>query len=196
MRRLSALSPWLVAIAAMACADEPTAAPDVAGLHASHVHAAPVSGARAAASTSHLKLLAEIRAATARYHRVEAAEADGYVLNSPCVASPAGAMGHHYAKFANFDGVVDPVNPEVLVYLPDDGRLRLVAVEYIVVAAAWDATHADPPLLGEQVFDDFSTGPNFGGPPFPNYQLHAWLWAHNPAGMHAPFNPAIACPAS
>ena len=193
MRRPIFVAIPLTLLGAIGCADEPTSATDVAGFHASHAHAGAVSAA--AGSSAQNKLLAQIRAATARYHRVEAAIADGYAQTSPCVASPAGTMGIHYGKMANFDGTVDPANPEVLVYLPDEnGRLRLVAVEFVVVAAAWDATHTDPPMLGEQVFDDFTAGPNFGGPPFPNYQLHAWVWRHNPAGMHAPFNPAISCP--
>ncbi|OKL38704.1 hypothetical protein [Pontibacter flavimaris] len=140
-----------------------------------------------------MRLLAEIRRATARYHRVEAAEADGYVLSSECVASPAGGMGHHFVKGPLVDGVVEPTMPEALVYEPQsNGRLRLVAVEYIVVAAAWDATHDSPPMLGSVVFDDHRPEGS-GGPPFPHYQLHAWIWKHNPAGMHAPFNPNVNC---
>ncbi|WP_461488356.1 hypothetical protein [Pontibacter sp. HJ8] len=143
-------------------------------------------------SAYHNKLLAEIRRATVHYKDVADAEAAGYVLSSECVSSPAGSMGYHYTNFALVDATVDPALPETLVYEPQkNGKLRLVAVEYIVVAEAWDAMHDSPPMLGEQVFDDFSEGG--GGPPFPNYQLHAWVWKHNPSGMHAPFNPTVSC---
>ena len=69
-----------------------------------------------------------VRAATARYRNVDAAVADGYVLNGGCVSGPElGAMGVHYAKFSLFDAVLDVREPEVLVYEPRQGGLHLVA---------------------------------------------------------------------
>ncbi|MEJ8756919.1 hypothetical protein WG947_07935 [Pontibacter sp. H259] len=140
------------------------------------------------------KVLAEVRRATARYHRVAAAEEDGYMLTSPCVATEIGGMGHHYLNIANLqDGVVDPSRPEVLVYEPrKNGTMKLVAVEFMVLAEPWDAVNDDPPMLGSQEFEDHRN-PNPGEPPFPHYQLHAWVWQHNPLGMHAPFNPTVTC---
>ncbi|WP_018477682.1 hypothetical protein [Pontibacter roseus] len=144
-------------------------------------------------SAYHNKVLAQVRQATARYHHLEAALADGYELGSPCVSSPAGGMGHHYIKGTLVDGTIDPTQPEVLVYEPmKNGKMRLVAVEFLVVAEPWDAQHDSAPRLGNQVYDDhrdFSKG----GPPFPHYQLHAWVWKHNPSGMHAAFNPNVTC---
>lgn len=140
--------------------------------------------------------LAEVRRATARFNRVEVAEAAGYVLSSPCISSPAGGMGHHYVNIGLVDGVVDPTQPEALVYEPQkNGTMKLVAVEFLVVAEAWDAVNDEPPVLGTQVYDDHRNDPetNYGGPGFPNYQLHAWVWQHNPSGMHAPFNPTVTC---
>jgi hypothetical protein len=32
-----------------------------------------------------------------------------------------------------------------------------------------------------------------GGPPFPHYQLHVWVWKNNPNGMYFPFNPKVRC---
>jgi len=41
--------------------------------------------------------LAEVRAATARYHDLDAALADGYIPVSPCVAEAGlGGMGYHF----------------------------------------------------------------------------------------------------
>ena len=44
-----------------------------------------------------------------------------------------GAMGVHYVKGALVgDGKINPRTPEAMVYEPRHGRLRLVAVEYVV----------------------------------------------------------------
>jgi hypothetical protein len=74
-----------------------------------------------------------VRAAVARYDGVEQAAGDGYVQASACESSPAGAIGHHYVNFALMaDPSIDPLRPEVLLYLPDsNGNLKLVGVEYL-----------------------------------------------------------------
>lgn len=77
--------------------------------------------------------LARVRAATARYHDVEMALADGYAPASTCVedAGGAGAMGYHYVNLG-LVGQLDPAQPQALLYHPaPNGRLRLVAVEYL-----------------------------------------------------------------
>lgn len=143
----------------------------------------------------HNKALAEVRKATARYHRVDVAMADGYEWASPCIAIPIGGMGHHFVNEMLVDGVVDISEPEALVYEPQkNGTMKLVAVEYIVAAAAWDEQDGIP-ALGTQPYDDHTNDPetNYGGPGFPNYSLHVWVWQHNPLGMHAPFNPTVTC---
>jgi hypothetical protein len=146
-----------------------------------------------AGSAAQNQLLATIRAATARYHRVDAALVDGYVLASPCEAIPGGGIGVHYRKSALFDVVVDPAQPELLVYEPqENGNLRLVAVAFVVPAAPWDATQGSPPMLGEQVFEDKRV-PDFSSPPFPTYELHVWVWQHNPIGIYATINPMVSC---
>ena len=146
-----------------------------------------------ASSAAQNQLLATIRQGTARYHRVEAALADGYEVASPCEAIPAGGVGVHYRKAALFDLVVDPTRPELLVYEPENnGGLRLVAVAFVVPAAPWDATQSSPPVLGEQTFEDKRV-PDFSSPPFPTYELHVWVWQHNPSGIYATINPTVSC---
>src|SRR5258705_9907101 len=53
-----------------------------------------------------------------------------------CIADPAGmgAMGIHYLNPTNLnDGVIDPAQPEAVVYAPSpNGSPHLVALEYIV----------------------------------------------------------------
>jgi hypothetical protein len=137
------------------------------------------------------RLLAEIRAATARYHNIEEAYADGYILGSPCVSSPEGGMGYHLINLdLVMDNVIDHRQPEALVYEPmKNGRMRLVAVEYIVPYPFWDQAEGVP-VLGNKVFDDM---PNFPEPLGPNYQLHVWVWKNNPAGIYNPYNPNVNC---
>ena len=137
------------------------------------------------------------RFASARFNAVGQAERAGYGLppGGPlheCIASfdGTGAMGFHMINGSLLDGVVDAAQPEALVYAPDKkGKLRLVALEYVVFAEAW--TDADPPsLFGE---DFMLTGaPNrYEIPAF--WALHAWIWQGNPSGTFAPFNPAVSC---
>ena len=137
-------------------------------------------------------VLARIRAATARYHDVDAALAAGYVRVSPCVFNTAGSKAIHFQKPVLVDAVVDVQAPEVLLYEPTkNGDLRLVGVEFLIPAGAWDAFHSGTPMLGEQPFMD-RRSPPFGAP-IPNYALYVWLWRHNPNGMFQQYNPAVSC---
>lgn len=145
------------------------------------------------------------RAASAGYHDVAAAEADGYGLppEGPlheCIASrdPAhpGGMGYHYIDgLAVGDAVLDPATPEVLVYeAGPDGSMRLVALEYVVFKDTWHAAHgrAKPSLFGHEMTE--VREPNrYELPAF--YQIHVWLWKHNPSGLFADHNPRVSCPA-
>ena len=103
-------------------------------------------------------------------------------------------MGVHYVRGDLVgDDVLEPTTPEALVYEPDgDGRMRLVAVEYVVFRSAWDATHETPPSLFGRAFDVTADGNRFGLPAY--YSLHAWVWKHNPSGTFAMWNPEVHCP--
>src|SRR3954469_3243678 len=67
----------------------------------------------------------KVRKATEKYNDVENALKDGYVQASPYVPN----MGYHYMK--EVDGVVDPLAPEALLYVPTKKGLKLVGVEYV-----------------------------------------------------------------
>jgi hypothetical protein len=137
--------------------------------------------------------------ATARFHNLDAAKAAGYaavvqdIAGNTCIAQAgAGAMGVHYLNPGLLDDSVDATTPEALVYGPGpDGQLRLVALEYIVFQAAWDATHAQPPSLFGQQFPLTPSPNRYGLDPF--YALHAWIWDPNPSGMFQPWNPRVVC---
>ena len=145
--------------------------------------------------------LAAARAATAKFHDLATAQRAGYGLfpdaaGLACIAEPGmGAMGLHYANSTLFaDPSLDVRTPEALVYAPGEhGTLHLAALEYVVVASAWDATHASPPSLFGHTFN-YTPSPNrFGLPAY--YSLHAWVWKRNPAGTFEMWNPNVHCPA-
>lgn len=123
--------------------------------------------------------LAEVRAATARYHDVEVALADGFEPASPCVANDDGdaAMGYHYVN-ADRIGPLDPTLPQALLYAPGpSGQLRLVGVEYLNPEGG--------EVLGQPLADPSPLGSNTA--------LHVWLWQANPLGVFAPYNPNVSC---
>ena len=139
--------------------------------------------------------LQDVRAAVARYHSVDQASGDGYVQASPCESSAAGAMGQHWANFALMaDGVIDPLRPEVLLYLPDEnGDMKLVGVEYLKFDADQSMlTDDDRPYLFGQPFNGPMPGHNSRMPV--HYDLHVWVAEQNPNGVYAQWNPALACP--
>lgn len=153
--------------------------------------------AKTAAAEAGQSALGKLRAATAKYHRVEQALADGYVNTRECVAIPTGGMGIHYVNLAlRADPSIDPLRPEVLVYEPQrSGKLQLVAVEYFVFRAAWDAVSpsAGPSVFGTPFFRSFGTAAHGLAD---HYELHAWIWRENPDGMFAQWNPKVTCPST
>ncbi len=58
-------------------------------------------------------------------------------------------MGYHWFDHdAIEDTVLDPLQPEAFVYEPlPNGKLHLVAVEWIVPSELWDAEHDHPPSV-------------------------------------------------
>ena len=135
-----------------------------------------------------LRQLAAVRQATAKYHDVQAALADGYVPVSDCAAAPGiGGMGIHYLNPAlASDLAVDALTPEILLYAPSPDGLKLVGVEYFVAYVGQPA----PRLFG-QAFDGPMAGHEPGMPV--HYDLHAWVWQANPTGIFAAFNPTVGC---
>jgi hypothetical protein len=138
--------------------------------------------------------LATARQATARYHRMDMTLADGFTPLFECISHPtAGAMGFHYIQAARFDATLELTAPEALVYAPRaDGGRELVAIEYIIPAAAWPDSEP-PTFLGQTLQYKTTVGPHAVDP---YYALHVWIWGHNPSGMFADWNPEVTCPAS
>lgn len=149
-----------------------------------------VPGGAAAAPSEGQRQLAAVRQATVQYHDVDRAIADGYRADPVCVPG----MGYHYVNAALFGAPVDPLKPAALLYAPSgNGRLKLVGVEYFVVDEDQEpATHntVRPELFGQR-FD----GPMPGhGPGMPvHYDLHAYIWKANPAGVLSTVNDKVEC---
>jgi hypothetical protein len=172
---------WIALIAAAACRDPAPVKAVGAELH-SHTAAAraePVSGEAQ-------RDIARLRALTARFHSFDVANAAGWNTQiTECFSNPAlGGMGFHYGNAALIDGKVDVLEPELLLYEPQkNGKMRFVAVEYIVPFAAWTA--AEPPSLYGV---SFARNEAFG-----IWALHVWHERHNPRGTFADWNPKVTC---
>ena len=91
-----------------------------------------------------------------------------------------------YVHPGRLDGVIEPREPEALIYEPrENGGARLVGIELAIPYAAW--TNAQPPqFLGA----DFQPEDEFGV-----WGLHVWLWRLNPEGLFAESNPRVSCAA-
>jgi hypothetical protein len=146
--------------------------------------------------------LQKVREALDKYQDPIVAVHDGYFSTLGCVEYPKpggpgrmpyprGGMGVHFFNVALM-GKLDPLKPQVLVYQPVGGKLRLVAAEYFVPLSP---EVKEPPQLFGRPFD----GPMEGHHPLmphelKHYDLHVWLWKKNPAGLFAATNPDIRCP--
>ena len=146
----------------------------------------------------------KVRQALDKYQDPIAAVHDGYFSTLGCVEYPkagiagqvpyrAGGMGVHFFNVALM-GKLDPMKPQVLVYQPEGGKLRLVAAEYFVPLSA--DSKERPQMFGHP-FD----GPMEGHHPLmphelKHYDLHVWFWKRNPAGLFSPTNPEVKCPKS
>ena len=145
------------------------------------------------------KALHEARKTTTRYTDLQAALAAGYTkfpdLHGDCVDQPGqGGMGIHYVNPTLVgDAELDPLRPEFLVYRQGpNGSPELVALEYVVFAPFWDALHPQPPVLFGHPMHLVRT-PNRYGTPMPFYELHVWLYEHNPNGLFNDWNPTFDC---
>lgn len=188
----------LLALGTVACSSQSNPAAPTAALPATLTSAAGASAAPAAnASASSDAVLARVRNATARYHDVDAAIADGYMPPEAgeCFAVPGlGVMGIHSPNMGLLmDQTVDPLRPEVLLYLPKKGGgFKLIGVEYMVPLSGPNDPLPRPSALG-QGFDGPMAGHEPGMPW--HYDLHVWAWSPNPAGTFAQFNPRLSCDA-
>lgn len=175
IRSLALAGTALIGVAA--CSDTAPLQPELADPGARHAMAA---------AAEYNTVIAQLRSATARYHDVNAALADGFVPVGECEVEEGEAPGG--IPYANLDwlldGMIDPARPDALLYEPAaNGRLTLVGVELAVPYPMWTSAEA-PELLGHTFRNEDGMGV-FG--------LHIWVWRHNPDGMFAWGNPRVSC---
>ena len=160
---------------AAACSGPPATATDDAP--------AAQAAARAEAPAAEHADVAALRAATARFQRIEVAHQAGYAVQFPagCFESDEGAMGFHFLN-ESLVGTLDPTRPQLVMYEPQrNGTMKLVGVEFIAPGSPDDT----PPMLFGQ---DFAWNDVFEV-----WVLHVWTWKHNPAGPYQGWNPTVSC---
>ena len=132
--------------------------------------------------------LALLRRTTASFQDFSTASAAGWSAQiTGCMTDPdgAGGMGFHYGNPGLIDGTASVDKPQLLLYEPEkNGRLRLVAVEYII-PYSFHPRSAEPPRLFGQPFQQVDV--------FQLWGLHAWVWKDNPSGIFASWNPRVTC---
>jgi len=158
--------------------------------------------------------LEQLREATDKYHSVSKALKDGYVAPERCVSIPSGGMGYHYVNRADVNRALvdpsdpeaytagvggDPLKPEAMLYEAKNGKLTLVGVEWIVRDEDQVITpgEAQPQLVFGGIDEPFHgpMAPHESWMPI-HFDLHAWIWKHNPSGLFADWNPTVSCPAT
>lgn len=156
--------------------------------------------------------LQQLQSQLGLFRDVNYATDNGYIRASACESHPTlGAMGHHYVRpdLLGLTGLVngrvngtgtytqaDP--PAILLYIPDGhGGLKLAGIEMLVFAEAWDAANNHPPMYRGRKFeymaDDLNTLRDEAHGFMPHYDLHIWLFEHNPSGLYAQWNPSLSC---
>lgn len=146
------------------------------------------------------------------FKSVTYAESQGYIRASACETHPTlGAMGHHYVN-PRLLGLTAPVNgrvngtgtytgvnpPPILLYAPDgQSGLKLIGIELLVFAEAWHTENKQPPKYRGREYnymaDNPATPQDEAHGFMPHYDLHIWLYEHNPSGLYAQWNPAVSC---
>jgi hypothetical protein len=147
------------------------------GLAQAHSARTSAAGASDLSSLTRREL-ALARRATAKYHDIANAEADGYVNGNLYTAGE----GYHYINALLVDGIFNPEQPEVLLYAsrPGEAGLRLVAVEYV----SPDTFPVPEGFTGDHDVWELE-------PPFPIWVLNAWIWLENPNGIFTFLNPRV-----
>jgi hypothetical protein len=129
--------------------------------------------------------LAQLQSLIAPFQDFESAQAAGWSMTlTECLENPGGAMGHHLGNGAFIDAQSVLLEPQLLVYEPQNGRFRLVAVEYIVPFSMVSA-NADPPvLLGQQFHQNLVYGV---------WALGVRIGRHDPDGRFEDRIPNVSC---
>jgi hypothetical protein len=157
------------------------AADNAATKHSTHEQPSPAT------------LVQLVRDGTKKYIDVNNATAAGYGPFLGCVTgTDHGAMGIHYVNGTLLGNLtLDPSQPQALIYEPNNGKMTLVGVEFILDSASWLAANPAPPVLGGQVFNFVGAPNRFNINSF--FELHVWAWRDNPQGAYVDWNNGVTC---
>lgn len=143
------------------------------------------SAAPPAAAEMHAELAAA-RKATARYHDIDAAYADGFVD----IGFFLDGVGCHLLNQGLLDDRFEAERPEILIYANctpgQGGKAELRAIEYVTLCGG-------PPVCTLPAPEGF-TGDSDFWTPFTDgslWTLHVWVWRHNPDGIFTKVNPRL-----
>jgi len=146
--------------------------------------------------------LVSAKAGLEKYNDPLVAVRDGYFSTVACIDFPhggqdgpvtykPGAMGVHLLNTSNIGPQLDPAKPQVLIYEPVAGKLKLVAAEWFMPVQV--SGGKAPAIFGQTLY-----GPMDGHEPImpkelKHYDLHVWLWKDNPLGVFESTNSAVKC---
>ena len=144
-------------------------------------------GAAATAGAADMSnpLVEHVRAAIQRFEDASAALAEGYTAISCTDGGDGVVTAVHYVNQTYLRDEAPAIGrPQALMYEPgDDGRLNLVAVEYI--------TFKGPAWLEGQPYHFIASPNRYGLVPF--YDLLVWAGDPDPRGVFADRSPNVAC---
>lgn len=132
-------------------------------------------------------MIQEVRTVTESYQDVENANTAGWNnVISPCVEHPTeGGMGYHHGRMEFFDGRINHLEPQVLLYEPlENGGLEFIGVEYIIPFAVLPEDAQAPVLFGQMYHQNHE---------LEIWALHVWTEKENPVGLFNDWNPNVSC---
>jgi len=124
----------------------------------------------------------QVKSSTANYINIDNAIDEGRIDVSGYVPN----MGHHYLNPALADDKFDLLNPEFILYAPDDdGIMQMVAIEYGIVPDNPENPGTAPEgFTGD--LDEWYFNEMIG-----MWTLHVWTQLENPGGIFYPHNLAL-----
>ncbi|TPV32747.1 hypothetical protein FJ651_10550 [Paucihalobacter ruber] len=133
------------------------------------------------------QMIDEVRELTTTFSNHSAAQNAGWNNQmSPCVQHPTeGGMGIHFGRMEFFDGRINHLEPQVLLYAPNNnGDLEFLGVEYIIPFGILPESEPAPMLFDEEYKKNHE---------LEIWALHVWTEKENPNGMFYDWNPNVNC---
>ncbi len=151
----------------------------------------PLAGAEGGSLPKVSPELEKVRAHLEKYTDPVTAIREGYFSALACVHLAEGGMGVHFINLGLMGPEPDPMAPQVLVYAPEGGKLRLVSAEWFVPLAT--GIKERPTLFGQGFHGPTEGHYHYQPREVHHYDLHVWLFDDNPDGLFNDTNPNVKC---